>query len=53
MVQDRVPLGIVGLDRMIEGGIPKGRIVIVVGGPGTGKTIFCAQFLTTALTPTT
>ena len=45
MVQDRVPLGIVGLDRMIEGGIPKGRIVIVVGGPGTGKTLLGMQFV--------
>ncbi len=45
MVQDRVPLGIVGLDRMIEGGIPKGRIVIVVGGPGTGKSLLGMQFV--------
>jgi circadian clock protein KaiC len=30
---------------MIEGGIPKGRIVIIVGGPGTGKTICAMQFL--------
>ena len=29
---------------MLEGGIPKGRIVLVVGAPGTGKTILCSQF---------
>jgi KaiC/GvpD/RAD55 family RecA-like ATPase len=42
---ERVPSGIPGLDDMLYGGIPKGRVVLVVGGPGTGKTIFCAQFL--------
>ena len=30
---------------MISGGLPKGRTVLVVGGPGSGKTIFAAQFL--------
>lgn len=45
MLSDRVPTGIPGLDKMLEGGIPRGRIVMVVGGPGTGKTILCTQFL--------
>jgi KaiC/GvpD/RAD55 family RecA-like ATPase len=42
---ERVPTGITGLDEMLAGGIPKGRVVLVVGGPGTGKTTLCAQFL--------
>lgn len=42
---ERTPTGIVGLDEMIGGGIPRGRIVLVAGGPGTGKTTFAVQFL--------
>lgn len=42
---ERFPTGIPGLDPMIEGGIPVGRSVLVVGGPGSGKSVFCAQFL--------
>ena len=37
--------GIQGLDELMNGGIPDGRVVLLVGGPGTGKTIFAAQFL--------
>jgi len=37
--------GIRGLDELVGGGIPEGRTVLVIGGPGTGKTIFAAQFL--------
>jgi KaiC/GvpD/RAD55 family RecA-like ATPase len=42
---DTVPSGIYGLDEMISGGFPKYRIVLVLGGPGAGKTIFASQFL--------
>lgn len=42
---NRVRTGIPGLDEIASGGIPQGRVVLVVGGPGTGKTVFCAQFL--------
>jgi len=46
MIQtERVPTGIDGLDRTIEGGLPKGRSILVTGEPGTGKTIFALQFL--------
>jgi len=45
MLSERAPTGIPGLDDMLEGGIPRGRPILVVGGPGTGKTILCAQFL--------
>ena len=37
---ERVPTGIQGLDQLIEGGLPKGRSVLVTGDPGTGKTLF-------------
>jgi circadian clock protein KaiC len=35
---------------MISGGIPQGRVVLVLGGPGTGKTILAAQFLYKGIT---
>ncbi|MDW8021966.1 MAG: ATPase domain-containing protein [Nitrososphaerota archaeon] len=38
------PTGIPGFDELV-GGIPKGELVIVAGGPGTGKTIFSSSFL--------
>lgn len=41
----RVPTGIEGLDTMLNGGLPRGRLVLVRGSPGTGKTILCMQFL--------
>jgi len=42
---NRIKTGVPGLDKMLGGGIPEGRVVLLVGGPGTGKTIFCSQFL--------
>jgi circadian clock protein KaiC len=37
--------GITGFDEMTGGGLPRGRTTLLVGGPGSGKTIFAAQFL--------
>lgn len=37
--------GVEGLDDLVSGGFPKGRVILVVGGPGTGKTILASQFL--------
>lgn len=37
--------GIDGLDSMLGGGFPRGKVVLVLGEPGTGKTILCSQFL--------
>jgi circadian clock protein KaiC len=45
MSNEKVPTGIRGLDEMLGGGLPKGRVILVMGGPGTGKTIFSTQFL--------
>ena len=42
---ERAPTGIDGLDELIEGGIPRRRMVLVSGSCGTGKTIFSAQFI--------
>jgi len=42
---ERIPSGIPGLDKLIEGGFVKGSTILISGGAGTGKTIFCAQFL--------
>ncbi len=41
----RVPTGVKGFDDMLGGGLPKGRCILVCGGPGSGKTIFGIQFL--------
>jgi circadian clock protein KaiC len=41
----KAPSGIVGFDEMTGGGLPRGRTTLVVGGPGSGKTIFSLQFL--------
>jgi len=41
----KVETGIPGFDEMLRGGFPEGRMILVMGGPGTGKTIFCSQFL--------
>ena len=37
--------GIEGLDAMIGGGFPQGRVILVSGGPGTGKTTMALQYL--------
>ncbi len=42
---ERVPTGIPGFDKLIEGGVKRKSINLVEGGAGTGKTIFCTQFL--------
>ena len=35
--------GVNGFDNLLEKGIPTGANIIVAGGPGCGKTIFCLQ----------
>jgi KaiC domain protein len=41
----RVSSGIPGLDDLLHGGIPERNVVLLSGGPGTGKSIFGQQFL--------
>jgi KaiC/GvpD/RAD55 family RecA-like ATPase len=40
-----VPTGVQGLDELLNGGFPEGRVILVIGGPGSGKTILASQFL--------
>ena len=42
---ERVKTGIPGMDELLYGGIPKRNVVLLSGGPGTGKTIFSQQYL--------
>jgi KaiC/GvpD/RAD55 family RecA-like ATPase len=37
--------GVPGFDALFEHGVPKGSAVIVAGGAGSGKTLFCLQIL--------
>ena len=41
----RIDIGIEGLDRMIQGGIPRRHLIVSIGSAGTGKTTFGLQFL--------
>ncbi len=38
-------MGIDSFDAIIEGGFPRGSLVLVAGHPGAGKTIFAATYL--------
>src|SRR5438445_10953236 len=42
---ERVPTGVPGLDEVFGGGVPAGRIYLVEGEPGAGKTTLALQFL--------
>ena len=41
----RIKTGINGLDDMIDGGIPQGHSVAIIGSFGTGKTTFAMQYI--------
>ena len=42
---DRALTGILGLDDVLAGGLPRNRLYLVEGTPGTGKTTLALQFL--------
>lgn len=42
---DRCPTGILGFDRLCQGGFVRNSDNLIVGGPGTGKSTFMLQFL--------
>ncbi|MCD6509982.1 MAG: KaiC domain-containing protein [Thermoprotei archaeon] len=44
-MSERVETGIPGLDQILHGGIPRRNVVLLSGGPGTGKSILGQQFL--------
>jgi circadian clock protein KaiC len=41
----KAPTGIAGFDEITGGGLPRGRTTLLLGGPGSGKTIFALGFL--------
>ncbi len=41
----KAPTGITGFDDITGGGLPRGRTTLLVGGPGSGKTVLALQFL--------
>jgi len=42
---EKTPTYIQGFDEILEGGLPVGRISLVTGGPGSGKSVFGLEFL--------
>ncbi|MBU0532419.1 hypothetical protein KKB44_02905 [Candidatus Micrarchaeota archaeon] len=42
---ERVPTGIGGLDKLMEGGFVKNSTIMIRGDTGNGKTLFCLQYL--------
>ncbi len=41
----KAPTGIRGLDEVTGGGMPKGRVTLVCGGAGSGKSLLAMEFL--------
>ena len=41
----RIPSGVPGLDEVLQGGLPRGALLLIEGPPGSGKTTFGLQFL--------
>lgn len=39
----RLETGVINLDEILGGGLPKGSVVVVAGAPGSGKTILSQQ----------
>lgn len=46
----RVPTSIEGFDELIGGGFNDGDVILITGGPGTGKTTFGVEFLVKGIT---
>ncbi len=44
-MRPRVPTGIEGLDNLLSGGLQQNKVFLVSGEAGTGKTIFCMQYV--------
>ncbi|HEY0413829.1 MAG TPA: ATPase domain-containing protein [Allosphingosinicella sp.] len=43
--EDKANFGIAGLDEVTAGGLTRGRLFLLEGSPGTGKTTIATQFL--------
>lgn len=46
----KCPTGIVGLDEITYGGLPRGRPTLICGGPGCGKSLLGLEFLMRGIT---
>lgn len=42
---EKMPTGIPGLDEILHGGLPQGKTTLLLGGPGSGKTVLALQTL--------
>jgi len=47
----KAPTGIPGLDEITLGGLPEGRVTVVLGGAGTGKTVLALETLARGTAP--
>jgi circadian clock protein KaiC len=47
----RLPTGVPGLDLVLGGGLERGAVTLLVGAPGTGKTILAQQISFSNATP--
>jgi KaiC domain protein len=45
MNEQRVNVGVLGLDEMLDGGLLEGSISVIIGTYGTGKTTFSLEFV--------
>lgn len=41
----KLPTGVAGLDEILHGGLPLARTTLLVGGPGSGKTVLSLEIL--------
>ncbi|MDP1525020.1 MAG: circadian clock protein KaiC [Rhodocyclaceae bacterium] len=41
----KLPTQIEGFDQILQGGLPAGRTTLIIGGPGSGKSLFGLEFL--------
>lgn len=44
-MSERQSTGIAALDQLLGGGVPRGTRALLIGPPGSGKTVFAMQFL--------
>jgi circadian clock protein KaiC len=45
----KMPTGVAEFDEITGGGLPRGRTTLIVGGPGSGKTVFALQTLVNSI----
>lgn len=51
MTIERIHSGIYGLDKLLNGGYPKNYVILVAGGPGSGKQL--SRYSTFTMEPKT